>query len=272
MAGKRDPDRSALALFADELRAARDRAGLSRDELGEQLNYSGSLVGMVETMKRVPQADFAARCDAVFDTTGTFARLQSRLRNLTFPASFRPFAAYEETATALRNFENMLIPGLLQTLGYARAVLASRPNTSTGELDDLVMARLARQAILDRDDPPLLWAVIDEMVLHRPVGDSKVMHDQLMHLVEASERPNITVQVLPCSVGAHSGLRGAFIIADFDDTPSIAFLETAAEGDTVEEPIMVAKVALIFDTLRSEALPRSASVDMIRKVAEERWT
>jgi hypothetical protein len=166
----------------------------------------------------------------------------------------------------------MLVPGLLQTAEYARAVLAARPNTSEEEVDDLVAARLARQAILDRDDPPLLWAVIDETVLHRPAGDSKVMHDQLMHLVDMSARPNITVQVVPYTAGAHSGLRGAFVIADFDDAPSIAFLETAAEGETVEEPSTLAKVALIFDTLRSEALPRSASADMIRKAAEERWT
>lgn len=81
------------------------------------------------------------------------------------------------------------MPGLLQTAEYARAMLATRPNTSDDEVDDLVAARLARQAVLDRDDPPLLWAVIDEAVLHRPVGDAKVMRDQLTHLVEMSARP-----------------------------------------------------------------------------------
>lgn len=143
MAGRRDPDRSALSLFADELRAARDHAGLSREELGERLNYSGSLVGMVESLKRVPQADFAARCDEVFGTIGTFARLQRRLRTLPFTASFRPFAAYEEVAISLRTFEHALVPGLLQTPEYARAVLGTRPNTTTDELDDMVAARLA---------------------------------------------------------------------------------------------------------------------------------
>jgi|SRR5450755_640638 transcriptional regulator with XRE-family HTH domain len=199
MASKRDPDRSALALFADELRAARERAGLSRDDLGERMNYSGSLVGMVETLKRVPQADFAARCDDVLDYPGTFARLQKRLRALPFPASFRPFAAYEEIATALRSFEHTLVPGLLQTPEYARAVLAVRPNTSPDELDDMVAARLARQAILDQDSPPALWAVIDEAVLHREIGGAKVMADQLLHLVDMSDRPNVTLQVIPYS-------------------------------------------------------------------------
>jgi transcriptional regulator with XRE-family HTH domain len=272
MAGKRDPDGSALALFADELRAARDRAGLSHEDLGEQLNYSGSLVGMIETMRRVPQADFAARCDAVFDTTGTFARLQSRLRALPFPASFRPFAAFEDVATALRNFENTLVPGLLQTEDYARAVLLVQPNTGPDKREELVTARLARQAILDRDEPPALWVVLDEAVLHREVGGVKVMADQLVHLADMADRPNITVQVIPYTSGAHIGLQGSFIIADFDDAPAVAFLATATEGQTIEEPSMVGKVAFTFDTLRSEALPRRASKEMIIKLAEDQWT
>ncbi len=272
MALRRDPDRSTLALFADELRAAREQAGLSREDLAARLNYSGSLVVKIEGLQRVPHADFAARCDGAFGTPGTFARLQQQLRNLPFPASFRPFAAYEEVATSLRTFEHTLVPGLLQTPDYAQAVLATRPNTTQDELDDLVTARLARQAVLDRDTPPLLWAVVDEAVLHREVGSSKVMHDQLLHLVEVSDRPNVTLQVIPYSAGAHIGLQGAFVIADFGDMPAVAFLATATEGETLEGPSMVAQVALTFDTLRSEALPRRASRDMIMKVAEEQWT
>ena len=103
MAAKRDPDRSALALFADELRAARDRAGLTQDELATRVNYSTTLVAMVESLKRVPQPDLAARLDDVLGTPGTFGRLQERLRALPFPASFRPFAAYEDLAVALRH-------------------------------------------------------------------------------------------------------------------------------------------------------------------------
>jgi transcriptional regulator with XRE-family HTH domain len=156
MAAKRDPDRSALALFADEMRAARDRAGLTQDELAARVNYSTTLVAMVESLKRVPQADLAARLDDVLGTPGTFGRLQERLRALPFPASFRPFAAYEDLAVALRNFENCLVPGLLQTEDYARAILSARPNTSEDEVDELVAVRLARQQILHRDEPPAL--------------------------------------------------------------------------------------------------------------------
>ena len=272
MAGRRDADRSALSLFADELRVARDHAGLSRDELGERLNYSGSLVGMVESLKRVPQADFAARCDEVFGTIGTFARLQRRLRTLPFTASFRPFAAFEEVAISLRTFEHALVPGLLQTPEYARAVLGTRPNTTPDELDDMVAARLARRAILDRDNPPMLWVVVDEAVLHREVGDRKIMREQMEHLADMAGRSNIAIQVIPYSAGAHVGLQGAFVIADFEGAPPVAFLATATEGQTVEDASAVARVALTFDSLRTEALHSKASRELIMMTAEDQWT
>jgi transcriptional regulator with XRE-family HTH domain len=120
MASSREPDRSALELFAEELRAVREQAGVSRDDLAAKINYSASLVAMVEGLRSVPQADFAQRCDEALGTPGTFAGQQKRLRNLTFPASFRPFAGYEARATSLRWFEHSLVPGLLQTEDYAR--------------------------------------------------------------------------------------------------------------------------------------------------------
>jgi transcriptional regulator with XRE-family HTH domain len=269
----RDFDQSALVMFARELQAARARAGMSRELLAAKINYSPSLVGMVEGCRRVPGRDFAQRCDQAFSTTGTFERMQEHLRAVPFPVWFRPFVEYEARATVLRGFEHVLVPGLAQTADYARAVLATQPNTTEERVEEFVTARLERQVILDRNQPLLLlWLVLDEAVLHREVGDSKVMHDQLVHLAELSERPNITVEVIPDTSGAHSGLLGAFAIAEFADAPSVVYLETAAGGQIVEERSMVAGIALAFDTLRSEALPRGASRDLIRKAAEERWT
>ena len=120
-------------------------------------------------------------------------------------------------------------------------------------------ARLARQAVQDRKDPPLLGILIDEAVLHREAGNGEVMRGLLMHLVEMSRRPNITIQVVPYTAGPHSGLLGAFVIAELDDSSSVVYLETAAEGETLEDSATVAKVALTFDNLRSKALPDGAS-------------
>jgi len=272
MSAGRDPDRHSLALFADELRAAREQAGWTKEDLAARLNYSASLVRKVEALERVPQADFADRCDAAFGTPGMFARLQRRLRDLPFPASFRPFAAYEEKAAALRTFEHTLVPGLLQTPEYARAVLATRPDVTDDELDELVDARVNRQAILRRDNPPRLWAVMDEAVLHREIDGPQVMRGQLLRLAEKALLPNVTIQVIPYSAGGHIGLLGAFEVADFDDAPSSVHLETAADGQTVEDASTVSTVVLRFDTLRAEALPHRASRDLIMKVVEERWT
>jgi transcriptional regulator with XRE-family HTH domain len=271
MAPSRDNDHSALALFAAELQAARARAGMSRDELAARINYSPSLVGMVESMRRVPRLDFAQRCDEALATTGTFARLHEHLRTAPFPSWFRPFAQHEAEATALRTFQLVLVPGLLQTGEYARALLKTKLGATEDEVDQLVTARLERQAILDRDTPPLLWVLMDEEALHRPVGGRDVMRVQAEHLVEMAGRPNVVVQVIPADVGAHQGLAGAFVIADFASAPSIVYLETALTGLVVERQEDVATVTLTYDTLKTEALPRAASLELLREVAKT-WT
>jgi transcriptional regulator with XRE-family HTH domain len=271
MVPARDNDHSALALFAAELQAARARAGMSRDELAARINYSPSLVGMVESMRRVPRLDFAQRCDDALGTSGTFARLHEHLRIAPFPSWFRPFAQHEAEATSLRTFQLVLVPGLLQTGEYARVLLSTRVGATEDDVDQAVTARLERQAILDRDDPPLLWVVLDEGGLHRSIGDRKVMRAQVERLVEMAGRPNVVIQVIPGEVGAHEGVNGSFVIADFAVAPSIVYLETALTGLVVERPEDVAAVRLTYDTLRSEAMSRAASLELLQEVANT-WT
>jgi transcriptional regulator with XRE-family HTH domain len=235
MGARRDPDRSALAVFAAELRAQREQAGLGREELASRLNYSASLISMIESGHRSPSRDFAGRCDEAFGTPGTFTRLEQRLRDVPFSSGF--------------------------------------PNTSQDVIEERVAARMTRQQILDRDDPapPLLWVLLDEHVLTREIGGPKVMHDQLAHLAEMAGRPSITVQVIP-GLGAHPGLLGAFAIAELDGQPAIMYLETAHDGQTLEDPGIGAAMSLRFDALRTEALTGRASLSLIEKVTEERWT
>jgi transcriptional regulator with XRE-family HTH domain len=270
MPSKPDPP-AALVAFAEELRAHRAQAGMSRDELAAKTSYSPSLIAMIETGRRSPSRKLAELLDVVFSLPGTFARAEKRLRDVPFPASFRPFVPHEAEATTLRWYEHSLVPGLLQTEDYARAVLSTRPNTTEDEIEELLAARMRRQEVLSRDDPPLLYILLDEGVLYREVGTAQVMFAQLVHLAYMSRHPNITIQVVPYSAGAHSGLLGSFVMAELDDLPAIAYLETAAEGETAEDPSVVARIALTFDNLRSKALPDVASRDMIMKVAEERW-
>jgi transcriptional regulator with XRE-family HTH domain len=268
MTGGRE-DQSALALFAAELHAAREKAAVSQDELGARINYSGSLVAMVESRRRAPSLDFAQRCDEQFRTSGTFARLQQHARTAPLPAWFRPYAEIEATARQLRAWQPMVVDGLLQTEDYARALLSIRPNTPSEELNELVLARMARQTILDQDTPAMIWVVMDEAVLQRAIGSPKIMHEQLLHLADMSERPNIRIEVVPLSAGVHTGLLGAFAIAEAVDSTIVGYLDTALEGYVVESRSAVASLMLILDTLRSEALPHGASRDLILKWAGE---
>jgi DNA-binding XRE family transcriptional regulator len=269
-----DATRSPMAFFGAELRRVRVAAGLSQDQLGQKLVFSGDTVGKIETGERAPTPDFAARCDGAFPhLDGLFARLLELARrwNGPHPQWFRHWLDAEREATSLRTWQPMLVPGLLQTADYARAILAVGPDTTADELEQLVAARIERQAILDRPRPPEMWVVLDEAVLHRLIGTRKIMYDQLVALADTSCRTNITIQIVPADVGTHAGLLGAFIVAGFDGSPSTLYVETAVEGQTIEKPALVSKAALAFDRLRAEALPRGASRDLIGKVAEQRW-
>lgn len=270
MADDSDEARSGLALFAAELRAVRVKAGLTREMLAAQVNYSASLIGMVEGMHRVPQRDFAERCDEAFATAGTSARLQQAARTAPLPSWFRPWAEIETTAVQLRLFEHAVVPGLLQTEEYARAMLAVQPAIQEDELAALVTARLDRQAALTRDgDPPIVWAVLDESVLMRPIGGGNIMREQVLHLAHLADQPNITVQIVPLAAGAHCGLAGAFAIADLAGAGEAVYLDSVTDGYIAENPTVVARVIMTFNTLRSEALPRRASRDLITKWAGE---
>jgi hypothetical protein len=166
------------------------------------------------------------------------------------------------------------VPGLLQTEDYARAVLATKAGATEAEIEADVTERLARQQVLFREQPapPRMYALLDEGLLYRPVASSNVMRGQLDHLVEMSRRPHITIQVVPYTAGGHSGLLGAFIVAELPTQRSIVFKEDVSGGRVSEEAAGVSEVAMCFDALRSEALPQSVSRDLMAKVAEEQWT
>ena len=272
MAGDAKTDRSALSVFVGELRRGRAAQGLSQDQLADKITYSSSLVAKVESCRRIPSLDFARRCDEVLGTDGLLTRLHALVAGDAYPSWFRPYVEMEKTAISLRTWEPVLVPGLLQTEDYARAILrAARPRDTDAAIDELVTARLARQAILTRDDPPDLWVVIDEGVLRRPVGEPGVMVAQLDKLLIAGREPWLTVQVMPLAAGAHPGLLGPFVIAGFAAVPDVVYLDNALAGQVIERREDVRYVGVLYDTLRAEALPPRASADLITEVVRE-WT
>jgi transcriptional regulator with XRE-family HTH domain len=287
MARLSDRDRERLSLFVDELRAMREQRGWSRAELAAHAKYSESLIAMVESYDRAATQSLAKALDGAFKTAGftpdapeqpgtpgTFERMWLKLRIISFPESFRPYAELEAKATVLRVSAHSLVPGLFQTEDYARAVLSTKPGATEAEIEINLSERLGRQQVLTREapPPPRLYALLDEGVLYRPVASASVMYEQFMRLIEMSRWPHVTVQVVPYAAGGHSGLLGGFILAESTSAPSIVFIDDILGGRVAEDDPTLSEVTLCFEALRSEALPKAASRDFMAKVAKERWT
>jgi hypothetical protein len=160
----------------------------------------------------------------------------------------------------------MVLPGLLQTEAYARAVLGGTGLIAHGDVERHLATRLARQGILRRDDPPQFTAVVDESVLRRPVGGPETMREQLHALVAACEQPHVRVHVVPSRVGAYAGLNGPFVIATSADHRVAGYLDTQLHGEVVSEPGDIAAILTAWENVRGEALSHWQSVDLITEV------
>ncbi|MEO3779540.1 helix-turn-helix transcriptional regulator [Micromonospora sp. B11E3] len=263
---------SMLEHFAEELRLVRAASGMSQAALAEALSYSAALVTKVENCERRPSLDFARRCDIVCATDGKFERIQRRIGRETIVPWFRDWAGMEQEATALRTFEPLCVPGLLQTEGYARALLTGGGLFTPDEIEQQVAARLDRQGMLTRDRPPLLTAVIDEYVLRRRIGGPEVMREQLRHLVKlGSTLPRVRIQVVPVSAGAYPGLGGPFVIATSPQGEDVVYLEGQRHGQVNDRVDYVRQMVEVWESIRGEALSQQQSLDLIAEVAET-WT
>jgi transcriptional regulator with XRE-family HTH domain len=270
-----DPGASPLHFFGAEVRRAREAAGMTLADLGATVPCDASTVSRIEAGLLHPADRFVAACMEAFPQLEWLSRFYEDSRmwgDGAVPRWFEDWLDMERVASTLRIWQPLLIPGMLQTPDYARALfLASGQfDTSDEALDQLVATRLARQRIFDRPDPPNLWIVLDEAALHRLIGTPKTMYDQLLQVADMSMRSYICVQVVPASTGANAGLGGSFYIASAEGKRDLLHMD-AVEGVTVEQSGMVSKARLVFELVRSDALARNASRDLILKVAEERW-
>ncbi|MEV8632431.1 helix-turn-helix transcriptional regulator [Streptosporangium sp. NPDC051023] len=266
-----DPAAGRKQEFGAELRRLRLEQGMTQAELGRRIGYSTSLIGSVEIGKRTPVEQLITRCEQILGPGlwELWAEI-SKYRNQA-PAWFRPWLAEEEEARALRTWEPLVVPGLLQTEAYARALLRCEPGFDQQQVETLVAARLARQKILSRTQPPMYLVLLDEGALDRPIGGAEVMREQLAHLIEVAEAPHITLQITP--LGASPGLGGAIAIAQSaDGQRHTVYLQTAAEPVVTGNSALVTTVSMKLDAVRAESLPRTASVEFIRKRMVEKWT
>ncbi|MFJ7069533.1 helix-turn-helix transcriptional regulator [Streptomyces sp. NPDC101115] len=263
-----DPSASPLDYYGWELRRQREAAGLTQNQLGDIIFCTGSLVGQIETTKKLPSREFSERVDAALGTGGLFSRLIGLVLRSQLPNWFQPYAAMEAKATYISTYQAQVVYGLLQTEEYARAVLATG---MPDDLDGLLAGRMERQRILDRERPPLAWAVLDEAVLHRPIGGREVMRRQLAHLLDFADHRWMRIQVLPFAAGEHASLDGSFNLLRFEDDPDIIYTEDLISGHMTANPDTIREASLRYAHLQASALSVEDSVALITRVMEERY-
>ncbi|MFI6336012.1 helix-turn-helix domain-containing protein [Streptomyces sp. NPDC050535] len=263
-----DPSASPLDYFGSELRRLREGADLNQKQLGSIVFCTGSLIGQIETAKKVPTREFAERVDAALGTEGALSRLLGLVLRSQLPHWFQQYAEMEARAEYISTYQCQLVYGLLQAEAYARAVLGVEQE---GKLDDMVAARMERQRILTRERPPVVWTVLDEAVLYREIGGREVMREQLAHLLGLFGQPWMELQVLPFSVGEHAGMMGSFTLLRFDDDPDIHYSESYDSGHMTANPQVIRGRSVGYARLQAEALSPRESAALIGRVMEERY-
>ncbi|MEO3779995.1 helix-turn-helix transcriptional regulator [Micromonospora sp. B11E3] len=254
-------------LIRAQLRRHRMAAGLSQEEFGRRMHYSGSQISAVELGQRPVDAHYLTRADEALETGGLFMSLLEMARRDRQPVWFRPWLEAERDARQLRLYEPLLVPGVFQTENYARAVLRTDDTLPHETVDQRVTARLERQKILAGDNPPQVVAVLDERVL-RQSGDGLggVMAEQVAHLVALAELPHVHIHVIPAEAGLHIGASGPFALARSADGGWVGHLENQLGGVVVDDEDDVASLLARWEGVRNEALPRRQSVELMKEV------
>ncbi|MEU5519666.1 helix-turn-helix transcriptional regulator [Streptomyces sp. NPDC052079] len=262
---------AAWEFFGAELKRRREDAGFTQVELGTRVFVSGGYIGQFEQAIRKPQLDVAQRIDEALQTDGIFERLCRKLiDDRRYADYFAKAAELEALATGICEFAPALVPGLLQTPAYAKAVtLAMHPFASDEFIDEKVSGRMDRGRILMDPTRPKYWAILHENVLRIPVGGVTVMAEQLQHIATLARERTLAVQVLPYRAGGYAVMTGDLRLMEFDDAPPTAYTEAVYSGNLLDDPAVVKRAQSAYDLLRTDALPREASRALIESAAED---
>ena len=272
-------------LVGAQLRRLRTELGLSREEAGETIRASEwkihrlengqvgfkerDIIDLLRLYEVTDPDDVAAFLLLIREanTPGWWQHYGDLL-----PQWFRTYVDLESAAALIRTYEGQFIPGLLQTDDYMRAVVqGAHLNESSEEMGRRVRLRMARQTLLTREHPPRLWAVVDEAALRRPVGGPEVMRGQLERLIDASKLPNVTLQVLPFAVGAHSGMPGAFSILRFADPelPDVVYLEHLTNAVYLDKRDEVERYLDVMESLCDDSEHPGRTVELLERILDE---
>ena len=278
MPGKRQTPTVRLRRLAAELRSLRASSGLTRETIVERTGINAATLYRIEHGRVRPQT---RTLRTLLDLYGVDQEQQAELVALLrdarqrgwlhayqseLPEHYTTYIGFEGEAHSVWNYESLFVPGLLQTEDYARAVIrGGLPHASRDEVERRVEVRMERQAVLRNDNPLNLWSIVNEAALRRQVGGPEVMQAQFRHLMEVSELPHVTFQVIPFGAGAHPGMPGSFILLQFGDAaiPDVIYVDTMAGELFLEEVADVRRYKLVFEHLRAVAASPEASLSLV---------
>jgi transcriptional regulator with XRE-family HTH domain len=263
-----------------ELRRYREAAGFTIEQVAERLDCSSSKISRLETAQTGASPrdvrDMLALYQVGEREMDDLMEVARETRKRGWWQSFGsivtgPFVGFEAAAQSVRSYEAQCVPGLLQIEEYIRhMVMAGCPVPSADEANDRVRLRLARQELLVQDEPVEFHAIVDEAALRRPVGGRDVMRRQLEHLVSVSELPNITLQVLPFSAGAHVGMDGSFVLLGFPEgDPDTVYVGTATGGVFQDKTEQLERYTTVFEALVEISLDPAESIAFMARIAKE---
>ena len=285
MPGKRQTPTVRLRRLAVELRSLRTASGLTREEVVEHTGINSVTMYRIEHARVRPQT---RTLRTLLDLYGVEKEQQAELVALLrdarergwlhpyqseLPEQYMTFIGFEGEAESASNYESLFVPGLLQTEDYARAVITGvLPFASRDEVERRVEVRMERQQVLRGDNPLQLWGIVDEAALRRQVGSLAVMRAQFRHILEVSELPNVTFQVIPFDAGAHAGMPGSFIVLQFTEEaiPDVIYIDSMAGDLFLEAESDVRRYKLVFEHLRAVSASPDTSRALLASLATER--
>ncbi|MGW1956609.1 helix-turn-helix domain-containing protein [Streptomyces sp. NPDC001920] len=257
--------------YGDWLRQQREGAGKTQQQLADEAIMSRTHIAHIEAGRRVPSREDARRLDQVLNTGGVLSSFRPGSDRRPVAPHFEAALELEQQASVIQEFGFAFVPGILQTEGYADALLrdASYPPLVKEERVKAVATRLDRARVFDDPKCPMVGTLLDETVLRRPVGGPAVMADQIRHLLRLAESERIRVHVVPLAQGGHPLLGSMVTLMWFEDQPPVAYEEGAFSGTLHDEPGLVERIQAAYALVLGEALSQRKSLDLLRSIAEE---